>query len=393
MIYNFDSAQTGAPVLSGSAGALRALLKACLVDGFGAGAVATLTVTSGVATATYAGAHPFAPGRVVEISGATPAALNGKKIVATTTGASITFPAPGVPDGSATGTISSKAAAPGWLELFAGALTNVIALKPAVPEATGCVLRVDDTGTTTARLVGYESMDGISSGVGMYPTAVQQAGGLHLPKSEAASSAARPWRLFADECAFALWVAPHSAQPGHGVLLGGGDFLSDKAGDTYGSYVAGGMTAAEVTTSGSANVGCLGYGNGATAASVYVPRSFTGVGSAQSARKASAYATAAAYSGLASYSNQGIPYPNPADNSLRVSRLDLLIGSTGFRGRVPGVYHTPHVIGEAFATGDRIAGSAEFAGRTLMALRCGPPNAAIANAGCVFVDLTGPWRA
>lgn len=392
MIYNFDSSRTGAPVLSGTAGALRALLKACLVDGFGAGAVATLTVSAGVATATYAGAHPFAPGRVAEISGATPAELNGKKIVTTTTGSSITFPAPGVPDGSATGTISSKAAAPGWLELFAGALTNVIALKPSVPEATGCVLRVDDTGTTTARLVGYESMDGISSGVGAYPSAVQQSGGVFWPKSDAASSAARPWRMFADERAFALWVAPSGAQIGHGVFFGFGDFISDKSGDAYGCYLPGGALAADVTTSSTAVGACLGYANAAAAASVYVPRAYTGVGGSQAARKSSAYAAAAAYSGLAGYSNQGIPYPNPADNSLRVSRLDLLIGSTGFRGRIPGIYHTPHVVGEAFVTGDLVAGSGEFAGRTLMALRCGPPGAAIANAGCVFVDLTGPWR-
>ena len=37
MIFTFDSSQVGAPVLSGSAGALRAVIKACLVDGFGAG--------------------------------------------------------------------------------------------------------------------------------------------------------------------------------------------------------------------------------------------------------------------------------------------------------------------------------------------------------------------
>ena len=42
----FDSAMADAPVLSGTADALHAVLKACLVDGFGAGAVATLTVAS-----------------------------------------------------------------------------------------------------------------------------------------------------------------------------------------------------------------------------------------------------------------------------------------------------------------------------------------------------------
>ena len=50
MVYTFDSTMTGAPVLSGTAGALRAVLKACMVDGFGAGAVATLTVAAGIAT-------------------------------------------------------------------------------------------------------------------------------------------------------------------------------------------------------------------------------------------------------------------------------------------------------------------------------------------------------
>ena len=155
MIFTFDSSQVGAPVLSGSAGALRAVIKACLVDGFGAGPVATLTVSGGIATATYAGAHPFKVGYVAQFAGATPAGLNGNKVILSVTGTSVTFAAPGVPDGAATGTITSKAAPAGWQELFAGALANVIALKPSVAEATGCVLRVDDTGTINARVRAY----------------------------------------------------------------------------------------------------------------------------------------------------------------------------------------------------------------------------------------------
>ena len=81
MIFTFDSSQPGAPVLSGAVGALRAVVKACAVDGFGAGAVASLTVASGVATATYAGAHPFKAGHVAQYAGATPAALNGNKVI------------------------------------------------------------------------------------------------------------------------------------------------------------------------------------------------------------------------------------------------------------------------------------------------------------------------
>ena len=141
MIYTFDSAMAGAPVLSGSAGALRALLKACLVDGFGAGAVATLAVASGIATATFAGAHPYRVGTVAQFAGATPAGLNGQKRILTTTASAVTFDATGIADGTATGTITHKVAAAGWQELFAGTVTNVLCLKPTVPEATGCVLR------------------------------------------------------------------------------------------------------------------------------------------------------------------------------------------------------------------------------------------------------------
>ena len=148
MIYVYDSTMPGALQLTGQAGALKNILKTYLVDGAGAGPVATLTVSGGVATATYASGHPFRPGAIAQVTGATPAALNGLKAVLTTSTNSVTFAAPGVPDGAATGTITSKLAPAGWTELFAAG-GNLLALKPSVPEATGCVLRVDDTAPPT----------------------------------------------------------------------------------------------------------------------------------------------------------------------------------------------------------------------------------------------------
>ena len=155
MVYTFDSSMTGAPVLSGTAGALRAVLKACMVDGFGAGAVPTLTVAAGIATASFAGAHPYRIGTIAQFGGATPAGLNGQKRILSTTASAVTFDATGIADGAATGTITHKVAAAGWQELFAGSVTNVLCLKPTVVEATGCVLRIDDTGTTNARVRAY----------------------------------------------------------------------------------------------------------------------------------------------------------------------------------------------------------------------------------------------
>ena len=125
MIYTFDSTQAGAPVLSGTAGALATVLKACLVDGFGAGAVVSLVVTAGIAKATYSASHPFRAGTVARIAGATPAGLNGDKLILTTTVNSVTYAAPDVADGAATGTITSRMAPAGWQELFAGTVANV----------------------------------------------------------------------------------------------------------------------------------------------------------------------------------------------------------------------------------------------------------------------------
>lgn len=385
MIYTFDSSQTGAPVLSGTAGALRTLLKACLVDGFGAGAVATLSVTGGVATATYAGAHPFAPGRVVEISGATPAELNGRKVVSTSAAGNITFPAPGVPDGAATGTISSKAAAPGWLELFAGTLTNVIALKPSVPEATGCVLRVDDTGTTNARVRAYESMSDISTGVGPTPLDSQVNGGLYWPKSGAASAVARPWHLVADDRGGYLAVDPQSN--GRYTLLAFGDFASAKSGDAYGYCLTGNQS--DQVAAATVPDGCCGWSHRGARGGAYIVRSHSGVGGSVAASRLGAAHNGSVgdlYSGNAGYS--AAAYPNGANNGLLSTPVELW--SQGLRGVLPGLAHIRNAITAEMGTGIYIDGTDDFAGRRLLLLRVAPPTGTVAP-GAVLIDTTGPW--
>ena len=389
-VKTYDSTQAGAPVLSGTAGAMRAVVKACAIDGFGAGAVSTLVVAGEVATATYATAHPFRIGSVALYAGATPAGLNGEKTILTTTTYTVTFAAPGIADGAATGTITSKMAALGWTELFPSALANVIALKPTVPEATGCVMRIDDTGTTNARVVVYESMSDISTGLGATPTEVQLSGGAYWPKSEAANGAARRWVLWGDGQSLVLYIAPNGSQQQHGVVMGFGDLLSDKSGDAYGCAVTDAGPAGHFASA--AILGCLGYGHGVSAASnLYVVRSYTGLGGAAIGKKVSAHNTAANYSGRTGYNGNTLPYPNGADNSLRLAPLEVLVGASGFRGRVAGVYHSPQVCADAFASGDKVPGDGAFAGRTMMAVRTGMTDGSLSAAGVLFVDLTG-WR-
>ena len=392
MIFTFDSSQPGAPVLSGAVGALRAVVKACAVDGFGAGAVASLTVASGVATATYAGAHPFKAGHVAQYAGATPAALNGNKVILSATGNSVTFAAPGVPDGAATGTITSKAAPAGWQELFAGALANVIALKPSVPEATGCVLRIDDTTTSRARVVGYEAMTDINTGTGRFPTEAQFAGGLYLPKSDATTTAARPWRMYISERVMILAVAPHESYPdSYGVYVLG-DFVSSKGVDPYACMVSGGGLGVSNTSAGDALDGSAAISSRTSSDhACYVARGALGVGGPLGLNKLGPLATSSrVFSGSSSYATMPLTFPNPSDNSLRVGPVDLYQGGD-LRGVLLGVYHSPQpLIGSgAFATGQRIVGQGPYAGRTFEAITVGEPGSS--PAGVMFVDITGPW--
>lgn len=385
MIHTYDSTMTGAPVDSGTAGALRALLKAGLVDGFGAGAVATLTVASGIATATFAGAHPYRVGTVAQFAGATPAGLNGQKRILSTTASAVTFDATGIADGTATGTITHKVAAAGWQELFAGTLTNALCVKPTVPEATGCVLSIDDTGTTNARVRAFEAMTDVSSGVGLTPLEGQVAGGLYWPKSNVANATARPWIVIADERGFYLAVDPTGT--GRYTLTYAGDIASLKSGDAYGYLLTGNQS--DQTNTSSVPDGCCGYSGRSARGGAYLVRAHTAIGQSVAAQRLGAHhngATADVYAGTADYSIG--TYPNGPNNGLMTGALEL--HAIGIRGTLPGLLHPVQDLGNAFATGAIVDGTDDLAGRRLMAIRTAPPSGAVV-AGTVFIDVTGPW--
>lgn len=383
MIYTYDSNMTGAPVLSGTAGATRALVKAALVDGFSAGTVATLTVTSGIATATFAGAHPYRIGTVAQIAGATPSGLNGQKRVLSITSSAITFDATGIANGAATGTITHKVAAAGWVELFTG--TNLSAFKTSVVEATGCVLRIDDTGTTNARVRAFESMSDISTGIGPTPLDSQVSGGLYWAKSSAASGTARAWYMVADERG--AWLAVDPAGTGRFTLLWFGDVASLKSGDAYGYAVTGNQS--DQTNAATVADGCCGWSHRSARNGAYLVRAHTAIGQSIAAQRIGAHhtgTTADAYAGTAGYAWG--TYPNGPNNGLMTAPLELF--ALGMRGTLPGLLHPVQDCGSAFATGAIVDGTDDLAGRRLLAIRVAPPSGSV-TAGTVFIDITGPW--
>lgn len=385
MIFSFDSGQAGAPVLSGTAGALATVLKACLVDGFGASAVMSLVVTAGIAKATFSASHPYRVGTVGRFAGATPSELNGDKVIVATTANSVSFAALGVSDGAATGTITGRVAPAGWQELFAGTVTNVLVLKPQVVEATGCVLRIDDAGSTNARVRGYESMSDALTGQGPNPLDSQVPGGLYWPKSGGANSTARPWRLWADARGVYFAVAPQGGD--RYTLLYAGDIASIKSGDAYGHLVTG--NPADQTTISTVPEGCCGYSHRSARGGAYLARSHTAIGQAVAAQRLGGHhngAAADAYAGTAGYS-QGV-YPNGPNNGLLTCDLELY--AMGVRGVLPGLLHPVQDCGDNFASGAVVVGTDNYLGRMLAALRVAPP-AGIVTAGTVFLDGTGPW--
>lgn len=381
----FHSNMVGAPVLSGTAGATIGVLDACLKDGFGIKSVNTLVIASGVATMNVTGSHAAVVGSVVLVAGATPSGLNGEKRVTAITGTSVSF-ATAEADGSATGTITFKMAALGFATPFTG--TNLRAYQASDVESARMFLRVDDTGTTTSRVVGYESMSDVNTGINPFPTAAQVSGGMYWPKSNTASTAARDWVLIGDSRAFIFWTNPAANALVLGAAFGFGDINSNKSGDAYGCAIFGGNS--DINSTGSPVDGCIGYGIGTgTPINAYVSRASTGLGGAVLARKIGAYNASAGYSGTLNYNSRNFAYPNTPDNALLVSQVELQVGSA-VRGRLAGAFHCPQVLNDAFSTRDFIDGTGPFSGKRFMALRTGTPGST--TYGVMFVDVTGPWR-
>lgn len=386
-VKHFHSAMTGAPVLSGTAGSLIAVLDACLVNGFGLQTATSLVVARGIATLTFPSGHSFEQDAIALVAGATPSGLNGEKRILTTTTNTATFDATGISDQTATGTITAKMAPAGWVKEFSG--TNLAAYRASNVESTRMYLRVDDTGTTNSRVVGYETMSDVNTGVGPFPTTTQISGGGWWPKANAANATARAWTVVADSKGLILHIHAATSSPGiAGGIWSFGDFASLKSGDAYACVLH--CTTSDQSNLGSASSQSLewcyastGYGGN------YLPRSFTMLGGSVAANHLAPDFVNPNASGYASQSGSPL-YPNGPDNGLVLSKKVIVEVGVCRRGTYRGMYITPQNCSTAFSWRDKIDGHGELTGRKLMALKCGSP-AATTNSGVVFVDITGPW--
>ena len=377
------SGMAGAPVLSGSVGAMIAVLDACLVNGFGSATVDSVVVSSNVATVTRAAGHPFEVGSVAELSGATPSGLNGQKKVVSVTSTSYTFATSGIADVTATGTISHKVAGLGWAKEFSG--TNLAVYKSIDVASTACRLRVDDTGTTSARILGYETMTDVNTGTGRFPTELQLAGGYFWPKSNLASTSARAWTLVGDGRLFYLHLSHYLVgSSSYSATHAFGDFTSKRSPDPYACLLFGHRTYLGAT-SGAPGVSTIANSS-TTTGGHYMPRAYTGLGSSRAGHRHFVSPFTAATGSTVESGNGYMQYPNPTDNGLYVAPMVVTeFAPNTYRGDLPGLYFVPMDIGTApFTQGERVTGVSGLPGKTLRAF--------ISEYGPAFVDTTGPWR-
>ena len=390
-VKHFRSDMVGAPTLSGAVGTLIAVLDACLINGFDVKSATSLVVVGGVATLSFSGSHSATVDSVVLVSGVTGALtdLNGEQKV-TVVGSGVVKFATAAADGTASGTISFKMAPAGyWTKPFSG--TNLAVYKSTDPAGTGMYLRIDDTTTGTCRVVGYESMTDVNTGLGAFPTPAQFSGGGYWAKSTLTTSAAVVWELFADSRKFITHVAvgSHTNATYIGSLTRGfGDDVPFRpGGDAY----ACSLSYSTTPSAASQTDGTYDYASALTQA---MPRGYSGLGSCVLHMLQNYTGGVNSLSGTDTLLG---PFPSVVDGGLRLSKRYFCTASNQPpRSELPGLYYVPHsLVLEAFKLKDTVGGTGPLTGRKLMALSPstsvgGSPTSA--NTGVSFVDITGPWR-
>lgn len=384
----------GAPVINGNTpGCLIAALDAVLVTGWGAAAPTSVTVADGVATATFASATAWQPHAVIEVSGGTPSAINGKARVATSAGNTLTW-ATAAADGTYTGSISIKYASAGWEKVFSEGTTKAVYRSTDVTGSRR-YYRVDDSNNQKARVRGFGAMTDVNTGTEPFPTAAMLNGGGYIIKSYyAANSTAIPYLIAADSKtmlhAICFGVSSGAGTMQAGVRGWGDPVALSPAGDVYSAFLsargsseasylaAGALDGSETDSSSNGFVVAMRHSGGAVGAAWQRPFPESGL--------------LTSLSGACDYFGDA---PSQIDGQIRHCRMLLKDQSVGAPARsvIPGVRYIPQ--SNARAALDTplalVDGAGEFTGRKFAVIYTSTSGSGTPT-GASLVDLTGPWR-
>jgi hypothetical protein len=368
-VFFYHSGMTGAPVLSTTAGAMVALLDACLVNGFRAGTPSAITRSGSEATVTET-AHGREVGQPVLIGGAGQAEYNGAHVITWVDTDHYKFDVSGTPATPATGSFTAKVAPAGWTKEYTG--TNKAVYKRPDVTATAMRMRVSHPSGSDVSVKTYASMTGVDTGTLLHNGNVYAG----------TDTSAHGWILFADGKRVILAGGlEQPARLSYFPQLVWGDPVSYKAGDSYhcmsnadatGSPYAGYRTAWLVTWFGHPQM--------------WLMRGHTQLGSPVSG----------IFESLARHLRLNGAL-NMADNGLLMARTELHEdngANSCWRGYWPGVW-LPLTTYSDVMTGPTQADNwqridnvtIEGQSRSVVMVRCTE-----SDTNCWAVDVTGPWE-
>lgn len=368
--YNYESTDTGLTGVTGQAGAWISRLDAVLVNGFNSLSGVTITRSGSTATATYT-AHGYRNGQVLLMAGASQTEYNGLFTISGVTANTFQYTVTGSPASPATGTITSKVAPAGWTKAYSG--KNLAAyLAPG----GGCYYRVDDTGTTSARIIGYKTMSDVNTGADPFPTNVQVSGGLYLVKSNTADATARAWGMvISNGGKMVFGRVERTSVSAASSLFNFGEFISRKSGDVYNWLI---RCSTSATASNDVNDNSLGGNSISGQGGFFICRSYTQIGTAVQAFQVGDGLIAASIFGSA-----GFTFPNPVDGGLDMVDCRIMESTTLHRGwtGASGAYMPSH--NKPLTHLATFDGSGTYAGRTFVAWNFGN-----SSNGQIFIETT-----
>lgn len=368
----YRSTDINAPPLSGQVNKLIDVLSACLVNGYALPTITSINRTGTTATIVFASVHGLVSfGNRVTIAGATQTDYNGEYEMTVVNTTNLSYTVANSPATPATGTITATKPGSGWTLPFTG--TNLASFLHGTG-GNGRYLRVNDTGTTVARVLGYESMTDVNTGSGGFPTDAQFPGGLYIHKSGTADSTARAWIIIATAHSFFIWL-DYAGDTISGNLYFFGWANSNKSGDIYNDIISA-LTAAD----SSGGVPSITTGISASVSGTYCARSHTQSGGSIAIGKS---IDSAAFNGGTVIGGNGSTYPSPITGGLLMSDLRWHeIGGIGIRGTVPGIMAPLH--NRPLLHLDTFSGAGAFAGKKYLVLMT-------RGSGQSFVEISNTW--
>lgn len=333
----YANTMQGAPQVSAddAQGQLSALLKAVLVDGFGALVPDSIVwdATLGWAKATFSLGHAYHIDSIIACSGATPTDYNGEHRIMQVTTNDIWFELDATPVSDASGTLEIKIAPLGWTLDFCD-VNNEIMIFSTVADHGNVSLRIDNSawsgwndGASYSKLCRVAMVENVID-LYSYDTILQKC----WPATDYYASSG--WDLVGDNRLFYYLTRYATGQEFGGFVAGYINTI--RAGDRYHfimNYLA--------NTDSNSGFGCMW--NSASSSSSYYCYTFLAANMTTTnqsmARKYHQLEGTTGWkkTGLGTYNSDVMPVPNPVDNGFYINTDQAMIleSDGAYRGKLP----------------------------------------------------------